>query len=105
MADTYKKLAQGQAATTVAVVYTVPASTTAMVKQIHIANTSGATVTIKLWQSGTADANIILPAVTLDGGEFGQFDGNLLMETADTLQAESDTATAVTITVYGLEMT
>ena len=104
MAEAYKKLYQGQPGTSAATVYTVPGSTTAIVKHVRAVNTSGATTTIKLFHDGTADANVILPAVTLGSGEWCEFDGAILMEAADTLAAQAGAATSITLTVYGLEI-
>lgn len=57
-AEVYKKLAQGQLGTGAAALYTVPASTTAFIKGIHLANTTGVAVTgIVLYLGGSTAAN------------------------------------------------
>ncbi len=106
MADAFKKLAQAelaQAASTTTL-YTVPAATEAIIKHIRAVNTTAGAVTVKLWHDGTADVNLILPEVEIEAGAWGEFDGAILMETGDTLVGQSDTATAVTVTVYGDEV-
>lgn len=56
--NAYKVLAQGQLGTSVATLYTVPASTTTLVKNIRLANTtSGAVTGIKFYIGGTAATN------------------------------------------------
>jgi hypothetical protein len=105
MAETYKKLAQDRVGSSVETVYTVPGGTSAIVKHIRLVNPTAGAATVALWHDGTADVNIILPPVSLGAGEWAEFDGSILMEAADTLHADSDTADAVTITVYGLEIT
>lgn len=105
MAETYKKLYQGQPGTSAATIYTAPASTAAIVKSIRIVNTTASAATIKLFQSGTADTNVILPATSIDAGGFAEFDGTLTLAAADTLAAQAGTATAITVTVYGVEVT
>jgi hypothetical protein len=57
--ESYLVLAQGQLATSAGALYTVPAATTAMVKEILLANTTAAAVSVKLFVNGTAAANQI----------------------------------------------
>ncbi len=107
MANAYKKLAQvelAQAAATTTI-YTVPADTEAIIRHITAVNSTGGAVTVKLWHDGTADVNLILPTTTLLANGHGQWDGALFMEAADTLIGQSDTASAVTVTLYGDEVT
>lgn len=82
-AETYAVLAQGQLATSAAALYTVPAATTAMVKEILLANTTAAVVSIKLFVNGTAAANQItsinIPAngeAKFDHTGWAVYDGN-----------------------------
>lgn len=104
MPEAYKKLAQTQPGTSVATAYTVPGATSVIVKHIRAVNVSASPTTIKLFHDGSGDANVILPAITLGPGEFLEWDGTLLMEAADTLQAQAGAATAITLTVYGIEL-
>ncbi len=105
MVETYKKLAQTTIPSVVAALYTVPALTQTIVKHIVISNNTGTPVTdIFLYHDGTTDSNILVPGVTLAVGEWGEFDGSITMETADTLQAKAGTDAAVGITVHGLEI-
>lgn len=105
MADTYKRIYQGQLSTSSGVVYTVPSGTQAIIKSIRIANTSASSTTVKLWNGGSADSNVILPATSIDAGGFGEFDGTLTMTAADTLVAQAGANSSITMTVYGLEIT
>ena len=108
MAETYKQLGQMILTTGDDTVYTVPASTSAIIKNIKVVNYSGAAATVALWQgSGDAidvDADIILPPVSIDAGGWAEFDGSICMEAAAELHADGETATSLTITVYGLEI-
>lgn len=105
MTDTYKKLYQGQPSSTATTLYTVPSGKSAIIKHIAIVNTAtGSNHTIKMWHDGTANTNLILPVVTLVSGGFATFDGTLLMEASDTLSAQADAATSLTVTVYGDEV-
>lgn len=106
MADTYKKLYQGTLTTASGVVYTVPSGTQAIVKSMRIVNYHASTATtIKLWQGGSADSNVILPATTVDAGGFAEFDGTLTMAAADSIVAQAGANTSITLTIYGLELT
>lgn len=105
MAETWKKLYQGQVGSSATTLYTVPGATEAIIKHIRAVNTSGTARTIRLWHDGSADANAILPPVELGPGEWGEFDGSILAEAADTISGQAGAATAITVTIYGLEIT
>lgn len=64
--DTFKTLAQGQLASSTGTLYTVPGSTQALVKQIHLANTTGSDVTgVVLYTGGTAAGNQLTGTMTI----------------------------------------
>lgn len=105
MAETWKKLYQGTLpAASNQLLYTVPGATTAIIKHIRIVNYSAATQAVQMWHDGTADSNRILPSVSIEAGGWGEFEGTILMEASDTLYARTESASAVTVTVYGLEI-
>lgn len=103
MTDQYKKLDQRQVPNAATTLLTATAGMQYIITHIRVVNTTGAVATVKLWHDGVADVNVILPAVDLLAGGWGEFDGNILLEPGDTLSAISDTNLAVTCTVYGLE--
>lgn len=107
MTDTFKKLAQAQPAgsPSTTTLYTVPSATQTVVRHIRIVNMDTADRTIKLWHDGTADSNVILPATTVKSGGWSEFDGTITMEANDTLIAQASAGSAITVTVYGLEVT
>jgi hypothetical protein len=72
------------------------------IKNIVIVNNSSGAITYKLGFNGVADANLVLPAVTLQAGEYTTFDGLLVLTGTETLQANAS-ATGGTITVSGLD--
>jgi hypothetical protein len=72
-ADGFDVLAQGQLPASIGTLYTVPASTIAIVKSIHLANPTGSDVTAQLNVNGTAGANVILPPVTILAGGFAVY--------------------------------
>jgi len=104
MAEAWKKLAQGQLPSTVGTIYTVPASTETIIKHIVLSNPTGSDRTAALWHDGTTDAFNILPPTTIVAGTWAEFDGVLTLEAGDTIAGDSDAATAVTFTIYGLEI-
>ena len=67
-ADAFRVLAQGQLPSAIATLYTVPAATSAIVKSIHLVNTTAGTVTASLTVKGTAAANQILPPCSILAG-------------------------------------
>ena len=109
MAETYKKLAQGQLATSVGRLYLCPANTTTIVRHIRLVNTDSDihSVTMHHIDSGVtpSGATNILNAVNLAAGGWAEFDGTIIMEAGDTLVGISGTDEAINLTVYGLELT
>lgn len=105
MADTYKRLYQGAVPSGATTLYTVPSGTTAIVKSIRAVNTTASGVTIKFWNGGTDDSNVILPATTIDAGGFAEFDGTMTMAAADTLAGQAGSSSSITVSIYGLEIT
>ena len=104
MAETYKKLGQGQLGTSVAAIYTVPADTSAIVKKIVLVNNDTENLTAELNHDGDTEATRILPPIAIDAGGWAEFDGSICMETGDTLQGKGEQATEITYTIYGLEI-
>ena len=103
MASAYKKLYQGQVPAAATLLYTVPSLTQTIIKHMSLVNTSAGAVTIRLWHDGSANGNAILPPVSLGAGEFGEFDGDVVMEAGDTLYAQAGSANAITLTAHGME--
>lgn len=75
--ETYGVLSQGTLTTSVAAMYTVPASTTAFVKKVVLANTSGSSVSgIALYVNGTATGNRITGSFTIPANGSAMLDDN-----------------------------
>lgn len=102
--DTLKRLGgptalSGSAAT----IYTVPASTTATIKAIRVANETGSAATLN-FSVGTDGANkrfvfgLSVPA----NGSY-DWEGTLVLAAAEIIQAYSGTANALTIMLSGVE--
>jgi hypothetical protein len=64
--ETYKKIAQGQLGSSAGTLYTVPASTTAFIKQVNLVNVTSSAVTgIILYVGGTAATNQVTGSLTI----------------------------------------
>lgn len=81
--DSFKILSQGQLGTSVAVLYSVPSSTTTLVKQIILCNSTNSSVTASLFLNGSSPTNQIcqLPInaygeVVFDATGFKLYDSN-----------------------------
>ena len=117
MALTQKRLAgPAQLTASSAVYYTVPISTTTIVKQIILTNTtaSAKTVTIRLKPLGVAEGSThdIVSAMSLAANETMSFNCSLVLNNngstanatnSDQLAALCSSATSVNITVVGVE--
>ena len=93
-----------QPGTTNATLYTVPAATTVVVRNIHICNTSGSAATISLAINGTAAtaANCWLSALSIPANGSYDWSGFLHLSTTDTIQSLQGTASALTVTISGV---
>ena len=105
MADTAKRLyGPAQPATTAATIYTVPASTTTVVRNIRVSNTTGTAATITMSIGTNAAAAQIMSAVSVPANSVYDWSGFLVMNAADILQALQGTSSALTVTVSGIEV-
>lgn len=104
--ETHKVLDQRQLPSSPATIYTVPAATQCVVRRIKLVNTSGSQVTgIKLSWGGTADEDQLYPDLTLEPNEGVEYEPELDLGAGDTIVGVAGTATAVTCTVSGVEVT
>lgn len=94
--------------TTAAVLYTVPAATTTIIKQVLVSNVSGidARATVHLVPSGgspvaenKAFGEILVPANTTQ-----LVDGSIVIPTGATVQALANVSDAINIHVSGVEI-
>lgn len=103
--STRAKLYQGQPGTTVATLYTAPASTDVKITSIVLCNTTttAATITLSVVTSaGTAGAtNRILAAFAVNPSDTVTIDTPVHMSTGDFLAGLQGTASAITATISG----
>lgn len=104
MADTAALLYEGQPATTDTLLYTAT-GVTAIVRSIHIVNTTGTARTVTLGlNSGAAlaGANHFLSALTIPANDFFDWSGFAVVSAAGTIRALQENATACTFTISGV---
>lgn len=106
MADVAKKMYLGQPGTTDTLLYTAPA-TGAVVRSIHVANTttSAATVTIGL-NTGAAivAAEHFLSAFSVPANGAFDWSGFAVLDANETIRGLQGTASALTVTISGVEL-
>jgi len=106
MSRTWKRLA-GPLLITNAVVtrYTVPASTKAVIRNIHLQNNSGASVDLTISIGADAAGTRILDAQTLAADGVLDLYGPFVMDAAEILQTNASITNVSTITISGEEIT
>ena len=98
----------GQAAITVGVttLYTVPAATRTLLKELSIANTTAAAINVRVFlvpSAGAAGtANAFLYDISVPNNNALQYDGIQVMNAGDTIQIQA-AAVGLTITASGAE--
>jgi hypothetical protein len=105
MANTLKRL-YGPVAmpTSATAILTPPANTKYLIKYVVMVNTDTSNDRVaSLWVEGTTDAEVwIKDAPVLQDNGSLEFEGNAVLETGDSLYADSDSAN-VNIAIYGVE--
>lgn len=100
------KLGQAAITTGVTTLYTVPASTRAIVKNLDIVNTSAGALTYRVFlvpSAGTAGtANALFYDFPIDAKENIQWTGTQILNAGDTIQIQAS-GTGITITASGAE--
>lgn len=111
MAYTYKQLGQTRENSTNAVsVYSPPANTQTIIKTIIITNTTAGAVTYRLFvdDDGTTydESTAIAWDVSINAGETSEINSPITMNnTNGNIAYRSSVANALTITIFGLEIT
>jgi len=103
MANTFKNYTSTLSDATETTVYTVPASTTAVIIGLNIANTTTSQITASVKVSSTF---LIKDAPIPAGSALSVLDGKIIAETADTITAQSsDSSGNADVVVSVLEQT
>lgn len=104
MADTLKRLAGPTALTNAAAtVYTVPASVTGTVRNIHVANESASTATFTMSVGTDGAGKRFFYQINVPPNNAFDWSGVLVLATGEVLQAYSGTASVLTLIISGVE--
>lgn len=94
------------ASTTETTVYTVPGATSAIIKEIVIANNTASAATLQISvvpSAGTAgDTNRIVNGVSFPANSISTIDLMIVMATGDFISIKQGTASALTCTISGV---
>lgn len=108
MANTPKRLYQGQPGTAETTLYTVPASTSTIVKEIILTNTTTTVAAASISavpSGGTAGAaNRIIAGFSIAANDTKIVPLSTVLNTGDFLSGLQGTASAITVTISGVEM-
>ena len=110
MATTYKVLGQlASAATTAETLYAVPASTSAVISTITLANISASAITYRLAvrpaAASLANQHYIAYGVTLGANDTTTLTLGLSLATTDVITVYASAASALVADAYGVEIT
>jgi len=103
---TYKVIGQSAPASTAnADLYTVPASSSAIISTLHIANTTAtdatARVFVRIAGAAAAASNAIIYDVSVGGNGFVSLTLGITLATTDIITVRTATANALTFTAFG----
>jgi hypothetical protein len=102
MANTFKNYTGASIGTSPSTVYTVPASTTAVIIGLNLANRTASGVTVDVQLGSTY---IVKAAPVPTGSALSVLDGKIIAETTETIVVTSDTASSIDAIVSVLEQT
>jgi len=106
MTDTAKRLAgPDDIPNSTTTMYTVPGSTTAIIRNIHIANTTTSAASIKMSIGADAAGTRILGDLVVPANGTYDWSGFMVLAAGETLRATGGTNNALTVTVSGVEVT
>lgn len=106
MPDVAKKMYEGQPSTTDTLLYTAVAAG-AIVRAIHVANTTGAAATITIGLNAgaaLAAANHFVSAVSIPANSTYDWSGFQVLDASATIRGLQGTASALTVTISGVEL-
>jgi len=106
MADTPKRLyGPAQLTASAATLYTVPASTTTILRYIRIANTTATDRAVTLSIGTDAAATRFFAGMTVPANGSLDWSGSIPMTAAEIIQGLAAAATALTVIISGVEVT
>ena len=106
MAKTAKRLAgPAQVSNAAATKYTVPASTTAIIRHVHIQNPSGSPVSFTMSIGADAAGVRLFDALSIPAVSPYDWYGYVVVTAAEIVQAFAGTNNILTLTIFGDELT
>ena len=108
MANTFKLKTKANVGVTTSDVYVVPSATTTVVIGVTLANTTGSSINVGVGvtRASTDDVNLMKNVPIPQGSSFEFMGGNkIVLETTDTLVAESDVNNSLDVALTIMEIT
>ena len=108
MANTFKLKTKANVGVTTTAVYVVPSATTTVVIGVTLANTSGSSINVGIGiNRGSSDDVKLMKSVPIPQGSSFEFMGGnkIVLETTDTLVAESDVNSSLDVALTIMEIT
>lgn len=103
MATTGKILANGQLPAVKGTLYTVPAATRAIIRNVTLAAVANFPQTAILYVKKSAGTSRKIGQASMDSGEFAHEEGIETLEAGDEIEGESTNAASVDYTILGVE--
>lgn len=100
MPNTFKNYTSASVGTSPATVYTVPASTTAVMIGLNLANVSASQITVDVQAAG---AYVVKGAPIPAGSALSVLDGKIILETTDTVVVTASAASSADVLLSVLE--
>ena len=108
MANTFKLKTKANVGVSTSNVYVVPSATTTVVIGVTLANTSGSSINVGVGvtRAATDNVNLMKNVPIPQGSSFEFMAGNkVVLETTDTLTAESDVSNSLDVALTIMEIT
>ena len=108
MANTFKLKTKANVGVSTSNVYVVPSATTTVVIGVTLANTSGSSINVGvgITRASTDNVNLMKNVPIPQGSSFEFMAGNkVVLETTDTLTAESDVSNSLDVALTIMEIT
>ena len=108
MANTFKLKTKANVGTATSDVYVVPSATTTVVIGVTLANTTGSSINVGVGvtRASTDDVKLMKNVPIPQGSSFEFMAGNkVVLETTDTLPAESDVSNSLDVALTIMEIT
>ncbi len=108
MANTFKLKTKANVGVTTTAVYVVPSATTTVVIGVTLANTTGSSINVGIGiNRGSSDDVKLMKSVPIPQGSSFEFMGGnkIVLETTDTLTAESDVNNSLDVALTIMEIT